>query len=227
MSSSKGNNINIENIGGRIKVERIALGLTQADLAEKLRMSRESRQTIINWENGKTLPSLDILLDMCKLFNCEMGYLLGEEGYEGKTRAMTDIQKLTGLSKKVIKRLQIFNNSNSKFNEYLNYKAIEPINAIEYINTLLEHAELGEFIEYTHFAKKYSVLKIPEDAIGKDVLNTEETAGKIGYGALEPKKMFKFHRQEALNALHNIVYDIIPDKKEKEEDHGNSNKERR
>lgn len=37
-----------------------------------------------------------------KLFNCEMGYLLCEEGYENKTRQTTDICKATGLSEEVV-----------------------------------------------------------------------------------------------------------------------------
>ena len=72
-------------IGARIKEERLEAGFkNQSDFAEKLCLSVDSRQTISKWENGHDLPSIDILLDMCGIFQCELGYLLCE--YDCKNR---------------------------------------------------------------------------------------------------------------------------------------------
>lgn len=64
------------------------------------------RKTINKWENGKTLPPLDVLLKMCKLFDCELGYLLCEPEYANKTKVVTDITNETGLSEEAIKLLR-------------------------------------------------------------------------------------------------------------------------
>ena len=93
------NNIyDLQNIGKRIKAERTNLKLSQQEFADKLNIS--ARQTISKWEKGIAIPQLEDMLNMCNLFNCELGYLLGE--YDCKTRINTDIAKETGLTEKSI-----------------------------------------------------------------------------------------------------------------------------
>ena len=89
-------NYSLEKIGSRIKAERKALGLSQGELAEKCNLRASSRQTVGAWEQGNLLPSVPDLLRLCSLFDCELGYLLGE--YDRKTRQATDIFLETGLS---------------------------------------------------------------------------------------------------------------------------------
>lgn len=93
-----------EVIASRITEEREALGLTKEGLAERLNVNRN---TITSWERQDIkgrYPPLEDLARMCDLFNCELGYLLGE--YNCKTRAATDIQAETGLSERAIDRLR-------------------------------------------------------------------------------------------------------------------------
>lgn len=93
-----------EVIASRITEERKALGLTKEGLAERLNVNRN---TITSWERQDIkgrYPPLEDLARMCDLFNCELGYLLGE--YNCKTRAATDIQAETGLSERAIDRLR-------------------------------------------------------------------------------------------------------------------------
>lgn len=93
-----------EAIASRITEEREALGLTKEGLAERLNVNRN---TITSWERQDIkgrYPPLEDLARMCDLFNCELGYLLGE--YNCKTRAATDIQAETGLSERAIDRLR-------------------------------------------------------------------------------------------------------------------------
>ena len=47
--------------------------LTQDDLAEKLYVSR---QLVSKWENGTGVPSIDVLLDLAKLFHITFEELL-------------------------------------------------------------------------------------------------------------------------------------------------------
>ena len=60
--------------GARIKYLREDIGLTQPQLAEKLKISSSA---IAMYETDKREPSDDIKLKMCELFNCSMDYLVG------------------------------------------------------------------------------------------------------------------------------------------------------
>lgn len=86
-----------EVIGSRIRQSRKECGLTQEVLADRLNVTR---RPIGEWEKGNTLPELSLLLNMCAIFDCEMGYLLGE--HEEKTRVATDICKETGLTENAV-----------------------------------------------------------------------------------------------------------------------------
>lgn len=93
----------IKKIGERIKTERKKQDLTLDDLADKIGVSR---QTISKWEKGVATsgPSLWELVKMCQLFQCDLGYIVGE--YECKTRPVTDIHNETGLHEDTILNLQ-------------------------------------------------------------------------------------------------------------------------
>jgi len=92
---------NYTEIGKRILKERKSAGYSsQSDFAIALSYSTESRQTVANWEKGKTMPCIDDLLKMCEIFKCELGYLLCE--YDCKTRETTDIQATIGLSEEAV-----------------------------------------------------------------------------------------------------------------------------
>ena len=114
---------NNNKIRDRIKLNRNALGLSQEKLSEKLNVTRK---TLSQWEKGTTFPPLEDMLKMCEVFDCELGYLLGE--HNCKTRAATDVQEVTGLSEESINILmQLQKNDNLKT------RAI-----MEIINTLIE-----------------------------------------------------------------------------------------
>lgn len=60
--------------GTRIKALRLSYNLNQVQLAEELRVSK---QTVSNWENGNIQPSIDILIRIAKFFSVSTDYLLG------------------------------------------------------------------------------------------------------------------------------------------------------
>lgn len=61
------------NISDKIKEAREKSGLTQEQVAEELLVSR---QTISNWENGKTLPDIVSILNMSDLYQISLDDLL-------------------------------------------------------------------------------------------------------------------------------------------------------
>ena len=65
----------------RIKYLRENIGLTQPQLADKLKISSSA---IAMYETDKREPSDDIKLKMCELFNCSMDYLLGKSEYKNE-----------------------------------------------------------------------------------------------------------------------------------------------
>ena len=61
-------------IGERLQEIRRDHGDTQKSLAEKLRVSKPTVQA---WELGKSSPSHDILVSICRMYKVSSDYLLG------------------------------------------------------------------------------------------------------------------------------------------------------
>lgn len=59
--------------GNYIKEQRNNLGFTQAEIAEKLHVTR---QTISNWEKGKSYPDLDTLVKISDIYKVSIDSLL-------------------------------------------------------------------------------------------------------------------------------------------------------
>lgn len=88
-----------EQIGKIIREERKKRGWTQDQLGKKLFISGKQ---VSNYEKGQPLPSMEVLLKMAALFNCEYGYLLGEESYKEGSKLNTAICQSLGLSGKAV-----------------------------------------------------------------------------------------------------------------------------
>lgn len=84
-----------EKIGNIIKKCRKNRKMTQAALGRKIGMTGKQ---ISNYEKGKLIPPTDMLFNLCDVFDCELGYLLGEESYSQGTQLYTAISKEMGLS---------------------------------------------------------------------------------------------------------------------------------
>lgn len=102
---------NAEEIGKRIKFQREKHKWTQKYLGQKLHIT--SKQISI-YESG-TLPPLDNLLELCNLFDCELGYLLGEDTYTNGTLFETKVYDTIGLNSDSIRVLEYITNANSRF----------------------------------------------------------------------------------------------------------------
>lgn len=66
-------------IAKKIKTLRSARGWTQADLARQLGMSRNG---VNSWEQGVSMPSLESLIELSKVFSVSIDYLLGREAMQ-------------------------------------------------------------------------------------------------------------------------------------------------
>lgn len=60
----------------RIHELRTAIGWSQVELAQHLRVSK---QTVSNWENDNIQPSIDMLVRLAEIFGVTTDYLLGRE----------------------------------------------------------------------------------------------------------------------------------------------------
>ena len=73
----------------RIRELRVARGLTQVELAERLGVTKQS---VSNWENDNIQPSIEMLVKLAHLFSVTTDYLLGEN-----TRNFLEVTGLTPL----------------------------------------------------------------------------------------------------------------------------------
>ena len=98
-------------IGARIKQLRIELNLTQEQLANKLK-SVKGKSSIANYENGSNLPSDEVKLEMCNIFNCSLDYLLCKSDIrnsekinidEAEVSFLTGVKGLNETNKMIIK----------------------------------------------------------------------------------------------------------------------------
>lgn len=84
------------NVGKQIKKLRSAKGMTQDQLAEKLFVSR---QTVSNYEMGKSNPDIDMLVRIAEIFETEVNRLIyGPPPQENRRGQIIYLSIFTGLT---------------------------------------------------------------------------------------------------------------------------------
>lgn len=63
------------NIGATIKAFRLLNSMDQKELADKLHVSNK---TISSWESNRTQPKMEMIEEMCKVFNCKKSDFLSD-----------------------------------------------------------------------------------------------------------------------------------------------------
>lgn len=106
---------NSETIGKIIKLEREKLKLTQEQLGKCI--FKVGKQISV-YEKGGTIPPIDSLLDLCEVFDCELGYLLGEPSYSQKTKKDTLAHEVTGLDLEALRILKVITGEKSSSLEF-------------------------------------------------------------------------------------------------------------
>ena len=150
-----------ELVGKLIKQEREKRGLTQSQLASKLGVVPKQ---ISNYERAKPIPPLDKLMDLCDVFECELGYLLGEENYQNETQIKTAVCNSTGLSMESIQ--SVLNLATDHFHSDTNKRMM---------NRLLTSPFLQQFLndlsDVDRIAEEYAAIdKYLEDKYGEEML---------------------------------------------------------
>ena len=92
-----------EEIGKKIFCKRTKLKISQVELGKKI--GTVGKQ-ISNYEQGKTIRPIDVLLKLCDVFQCDLGYLLGESDYSEGTKLETAIVESTGLSMEALNNIR-------------------------------------------------------------------------------------------------------------------------
>lgn len=82
--------LEMNKIGGFIQDRRRNLGLTQAEVGERLGVTAQS---VSNWERGETLPDVALLPDVARVLHCSVDAILsGGAGCGGYRRHVTVAQ---------------------------------------------------------------------------------------------------------------------------------------
>lgn len=82
-------------LGSQIKRHRTRLGLSQEDLAQRLLVSR---QTVSNWETGRTYPDVQNLLLLSELFDASIDQLVKGDVEVMKTTLEQDVRRMNQLT---------------------------------------------------------------------------------------------------------------------------------
>lgn len=85
--------------GQRISEKRKELGLSQESLGEKLGVSRQS---IYKWESDTSLPDVDKLIALSRLFGVSVGWLLGVEESSPPPPSFTDAEDWSARQEQII-----------------------------------------------------------------------------------------------------------------------------
>ena len=89
-------------LGEKIAIQRKELNYTQEQLADILGVSRQS---ISKWESDIAYPETEKLIELGKIFECSMDYLLKDEVAEKTGDSVSEsyfTEKVTEISKKVL-----------------------------------------------------------------------------------------------------------------------------
>ncbi len=81
--------------GENLKSLRNKLNITQEELAERIKVSRQS---VSKWECAESYPTMDNILELCKIFNCKINDLVHEDLVDLNSLDEEIIVKITKLS---------------------------------------------------------------------------------------------------------------------------------
>lgn len=173
-------------IGKIIKQERKNKGWTQEYLGNKLNIVGKQ---ISNYENGITIPPVEVLFKLCDLFNCELGYILGEPKYTFRTKENTIICSNTGLSLEAVhaicritgttKKCIDYGHNSEKYKRILN-QVLSSNEFQDIIKTLLELDNL-----YCKKTESNTKLENFHDEVGEDLFNLSMEYSGIPDGLID------------------------------------------
>ena len=151
-----------EKISKNIKTERLKRGWSQAKLGKYLGVSGKQISNYENEDTNKCTPPIDILLKMCDLFECDLGYLIGEDGYSQKTMKLTIAASETGFTEEALQQIRnvmgispegtVFHMESEEYQRILNNFVSSP----QFVKLVVELKRLDEiYCEHRYFEKKF------------------------------------------------------------------------
>ena len=159
-----------EKISKNIKKERLKRGWSQAELGDLLYVKGKQVSNYENEDpNKNTLPPLGTLLKMCDLFECDLGYLIGEDGYSQKTKKLTIAASETGFTEESLQQIRnvmgifpvetAFNIEAEEYQRMLNNFVSSP----QFIKFVIELKHLDDiYRRRCYFDKKYGPINYYE-----------------------------------------------------------------
>lgn len=101
----------------RVEAQLLKLNKTKGWLANQMNMSIQSLSRMLG---GNNKPRIDNIIELSKILNVSIDYLLGISNESSVDVSLKDMSKKTGLSGKSIDKLQHFNSKNQKQLKALN-----------------------------------------------------------------------------------------------------------
>ena len=198
-------------LGKRIEGERTRLGLSQMELANKLNLS--SSASISQYESGDRIPSDDIKLKMCELFDCSMDYLMGKSYYrntkirqEEITYSIAALEFIdTDLKDKINQVLQKLILMNTRDTIYIPDLDVK-------INSILQESSL-DFPTTFLLAANRIVKTIFLDFLERPILFTSVSSFMSDYSVNSENEINK-NDSEEIRAIARDVAKLKPEKKE-------------
>ena len=183
----------MESLGNKIAKYRLKSNLSQSKLGELLCVSDK---TISSWENGRTIPDLDLIFKMANIFKISF-YLLAFDDYSNQNNLELEVKLKVNEteSNRILRRIKndsvylgeeehnavYFESKLRKFNkEYLrirkennkyvlNYKKSTNKNLCEEYETIVDNPEnLTCILEHMDLAKKGEINKIRQNYLYKN-----------------------------------------------------------
>ena len=215
------NYISMENrIGSKIRELRKADRLTQEGLAALMNYSKDSRSTIGNWETGKHLPSTDQLIQLCNLFQCDIGCLFGD--YDERYRSIADVCEITGLSENAVSFL-------FKLNKVSKDDPLVLLQ-LQLLSDLLSRKEFGTLLGYMQSYIRLKSAPTPDikkalSAMGIEEIDTIQENGFVaafpdGVASIEFAGRISKKKKKLLDEIAGGRKAAAKDKDEKEAPHG-------
>lgn len=168
------NNELLQNYGERIRVERIKLGMTQEEFANKLHLSK---QQINNYELTRRQPDYKTLLEICKFLNVSTDYILGNT--ESKKVENTEISCKLGLSDMSIEKLCTYAEKTSWNKDIFN----GAITSYQYysiiINKIIENENFGKLIFFIRkYINSFKIEALKREIKQNEVLYKDDITGE-------------------------------------------------
>lgn len=192
--------------GERFKDARKDAGFTMDDVKTGTGISKSMIQALEDDDSNRDVGYSNIA-KLAAFYGVSADFLLGLSDVPSPEITLQAIGKETGLSGKAIRNIKSINNvSDEPISDYMLIDR-------KLLSSFLQHPKLRTCIENIHEAKRFSSKSIPAGTTNDDMANAEKAAYSVGGKMLQHFEAEQYYRHEAINALRDIVYDLVPDRK--------------